>query len=219
MKKIFVKICGITNCDDAFKVCSLGVDAIGFIAYTKSKRFIEPDLVKGIVDKLSEFKDLNKVGVFVNSSIEIISDYIRSGINVIQLHGDETQEYIEELYHKLIKNSEKRIEVWKAVRPLTLEDVKKAEKFSVDKILIDTYSKNEYGGTGVKGNWKLAEYAVENFAKPIIIAGGLTPDNILDSISSIKPFGIDLSSGLESSPGIKKHELIELLFKKLQKLN
>ena len=210
--KIFVKICGITNYTDALHVCKCGADAIGFIAYPKSKRYVDHSKTVEIIKRLNYvYSDVLKVGVFVNAKIEQIIKYIDAGINVVQLHGDETAEDINEL-RKLNRD----IQLWKAVKLKSRIEIDRIWKFDVDKVLVDTYSSDEYGGTGKVGNWQLAEYALNQLDKPVILAGGLNPGNVRNAINSVMPYGIDLSSGVELCPGLKDHNLISELFKNIQ---
>ena len=208
MNNLFVKICGMTTSFDTLYACKCGVNAVGFIAYSKSKRFIEnTEVVKIIKDMSENYDDVLKVGVFVNEKIEEIEKYIFSGINIVQLHGNETAEYIEKL-----KKISSGIQIWKAVRLKDKNEIIRVNEFDVDKILIDTYSANEYGGTGKVCDWGLAGNAVKIIDKPVILAGGLNPDNIREAINSVNPYGVDLSSGVEFSPGVKNHSLIKEVF-------
>ena len=134
--------------------------------------------------------------------------YLKSGINVIQLHGDETMEYIFKL-KKAILDINQTVEIWKAARLRTEQDVILLKKYSVNKYLIDSFVKDEIGGTGVTGDWDLAKYAVNILPGPVILAGGLTQKNINDAVRKVHPFGVDISSGVEVSPGIKNHDLLK----------
>jgi phosphoribosylanthranilate isomerase len=211
MDKIFVKICGITDNSDALYACRCGADAVGFIAYPKSKRYIKYSETKKIIKNLCEcHTGVLRVGVFVNEAIVNIEKYIDAGVDVVQLHGDEDDEYIDK-----VKKINKEIQIWKAVRLKNKEEVENIKKLDVDKILIDTYSAEEYGGSGKTGDWGLAKFTVNQLDKPVILAGGLNPGNIRCAIESVKPFGIDLSSGVEISLGRKDHKLIYELFKRI----
>jgi phosphoribosylanthranilate isomerase len=203
----FIKICGITNTDDFKAVNASGANAAGFIAYPPSPRYISPKKVKYILN--SESPQLIPVGVFVDAEFEEIEEYLNAGIKIIQLHGHETPEFAAKL--------SKKAEVWKALRPKTIEELKEALDYPADKFLLDTYSPKAKGGTGELGDWNIAIWAVENFRKPIILAGGLNPGNIAEAIQQVKPFGVDLSSGVEISPGIKDHELISQLIQEIKK--
>ena len=221
MQKIFVKICGITNDLDALEACECGSNAIGFIAYTKSKRFVNYEKVRLILEKLSpDYTTVYKVGVFVDSTITEILTYVKAGINVVQLHGNENEAFICKLraalneYFCADSNSD-ACEIWKAVKLKDQSEIKKAAGFSVDKILVDTFSIGQYGGIGETGDWELAKFAVESVKKPLILAGGLNCNNVMDAIKTVSPYGIDLSSGVEKQPGIKDHRLLRELFSRI----
>lgn len=199
-----IKICGITNYDDAIYCSNIGADAIGFIFYTGSKRYIEPDKAKKIIKQLPPF--LLKVGVFVNEEpdkINKISEAIK--LNVIQLHGDETIKDIMKITLPVIK----------AFRVNKKFNYKILNKYSNHSILLDSFNQNEYGGTGEKFNWNNIPVSLRN---KIILAGGVSLENIEFIYNEIKPYAIDLSSSLEYSPGKKDHKKIKQLFTKLIKL-
>jgi phosphoribosylanthranilate isomerase len=219
MSDFFVKICGMTNYSDALHVCRCGASAIGFIAWPKSKRYVESTKIGKIIVELNKkYEKVSKVGVFVNESFDTIVEYIREGINVVQLHGDESYEYVAELKLYLQNNVPgiyRDLEIWKAMGVKSFTDIDILNKHDVDKVLIDTYRADMYGGTGEIADWKLAEIAVEKISKPVILAGGLNSENVVNAIETVKPFGVDLSSGVESAPGFKKHKLISELFKNI----
>ncbi len=203
-EKLFIKICGITKSEDAKFAINAGADAIGFIAFPKSPRYIDADSVKKIVNSLESAKFAKKTGVFVNAELEIIKRYIAAGIDTIQLHGNESAEFAEECA--------KLAEVWKVIKPQSTEDIAKFANFPASKFLLDTFSKDLHGGTGTIMDLKLAKFAVKHLPKPVILAGGLSPDNVPEIVKTVHPFGIDVNSGVESSPGIKNHNLITKLF-------
>lgn len=198
-----VKVCGITNIDDA-KVCvDCGADALGFIFYKKSKRYIEPDEAKKIIDNLPFF--VFKVGVFVNENHEMVNSIAKAtGLNAVQLHGDESLEYCEKINYPVIK----------AIR---VDDKlnENLEKYSQFAVLLDTKDTREYGGTGKRFDWELIP---ESNRSKIILAGGVSEDNIDEIFNRIKPQAIDLSSSLEKEPGIKDHKKVKSFFKKIDTL-
>jgi phosphoribosylanthranilate isomerase len=204
---IFVKICGITGLADALFASESGADALGFVAYPKSPRFITASSVKMIAGKIPE--NVHKVAVFVNPTIDEVREYVGTGVNVIQLHGDETAEFAVEVA--------KFAEVWRAIRPETKDDILKYVDYPADKFLIDTYSGKAYGGTGKTADWEIAKFAVENLKRSVILAGGLDSGNIGKAVDSVHPFGIDVSSGVESAPGVKDHGKLKALFAEIQK--
>ncbi len=207
---MFLKICGITQGSDLqFVMNQSAICAVGFIAYPKSPRYISSCDLKVLLNNNS--CDLCKVGVFVNEELSIIREYIDAGIDVIQLHGNESAQFAEECA--------KYAEVWKAIAPQKEEDIAKYANYPANKFLIDAFSKTEYGGTGRLANWEVAQVAKEILSKDIILAGGINSSNITSAICAVKPYGIDLSSGVEISPGIKDYDKIIKLLKKLNEEN
>ncbi len=199
-----VKICGITNLEDAMLCESQGADAIGFIFYDKSKRFISPEKAKEIIKHLSPFT--LKVGVFVNETSANIEETARKiKLNAVQLHGDETQKEIDAI----------NLPVIKAVRIKSEDDYSKLAELNNCSILLDAFSEKEYGGTGKTIDWNLIP---EDKRSKIILAGGISADNIEFVFNNIKPAAVDLSSSLELTPGKKDETKIRLFFNKLNKL-
>ena len=199
-----IKTCGITNLDDALLCESEGADALGFIFYKKSKRYIEPELVKNIVMHLSPFT--MKVGVFVNESVDFINKTASElNLNAVQLHGEESPDIIEKINLPVIKSFRINNEFNFSI----------LEKYSNNSFLFDTYSDSGYGGTGEVFNWKLIP---EEIKSKIILAGGISIDNIADIFTNIKPAAVDLSSSLESEPGKKDKDKVKEFFKKINYL-
>ena len=199
-----IKICGITNYEDALLAEKLGADALGFIFYKKSKRYVSPAQVKIITNELSPFT--TKVGVFVNESSEVINKVSKeTGINIIQLHGNEQSEIASKLLLPAIK----------AFRIDKDFDFKQLENYNDYPILLDTHSNSEYGGTGQKFNWELIP---NNIKGKIILAGGVSVEKVENIFNNIKPAGIDVSSSLESEPGKKDKEKMEEFFNKVNQL-
>lgn len=199
-----VKICGITNIEDALFAEQLGADAIGFIFYKPSKRYISPKAVKIISQKLSAFTF--KVGVFVNKSEEEINRIAGIGkLNLIQLHGDEKPEMIS----KLILPSIKSFRIKEDFNFSLLE------KYQCANFLLDSFSKNEFGGTGKTFDWNIIPPSLR---KRIIIAGGVSESNIEEIFTKINPYAIDVSSSLEISPGKKDHNKMKSFFQKINQL-
>jgi phosphoribosylanthranilate isomerase len=200
-----VKICGITNLDDARLCCELGTDALGFIFYEKSKRFIGYDKAKKIIYELPSF--VTKVGVFVNEDIDKINEVSRKiGLNMVQLHGDETPSDIDKISLPVIK----------ALRINEMSDFSYSFLFfSKCKILLDTYSKTQPGGTGISFDWKLIPVDLKH---KIILAGGISASNIEEVFTSIKPQAIDLSTSVETYPGKKDENKLRDFFGSLNQL-
>ncbi len=199
MIAVKVKICGITNVEDALAAIEMGADLLGFNFYPKSKRYVTAEKARQIIDKLPTFVDT--VGIFVNASGEQIREIAKEGfLNWVQLHGDETPEYCDALRWISAK-------VMKAIRIQTAEDVKAAERFHTDAILLDAFHPDEYGGTGQKFDWNL----VRNLQIRVFLAGGITPENAKEAVN-VGVYGIDICSGIESGPGKKDHEKMQKLF-------
>jgi phosphoribosylanthranilate isomerase len=199
-----VKICGITNAEDALLCESLGANALGFILYKGSKRFIEPDAAAKIISALSPFS--LTVGVFVNSSSdEINSIGNRIKLNVVQLHGEESSDIISKI----------NLPVIKSFRINNGFDFSLLKKFGNVSYLFDTYSEKEYGGTGKTFNWELIPDELRN---KIILSGGISINNIEEVYKKINPAAVDLSSSLESEPGKKDSDKVKEFFKKINNL-
>jgi len=196
-----VKICGITSLSDALFCETAGADALGFIFYKKSKRFIKPSAADKIIRQLSPFTI--KVGVFVNEDpgrVNETADKLR--LNCIQLHGDEDQEYINKI----------SIPVIKSFRISSGYDFFNMRKFKNITPLLDTYVEGVFGGTGSTFDWcRIPDDLKEN----VILAGGVSADNIQVIMNEIKPYAVDLSSSVESEPGIKDIAKVKIFFNKL----
>ncbi|HSG30371.1 MAG TPA: phosphoribosylanthranilate isomerase [Thermodesulfobacteriota bacterium] len=191
-----VKICGITNYKDASKSLDYGADALGFIFYKKSKRYIEPSEALNIIKQLPPF--VTKVGVFVNSSYTNITKISKTlSINAIQLHGDETPAFCKRFLPVVIK----------ALRIKDHQDLEKVDSFGTQAILFDTYSSADYGGTGRVFDWNILRKLKTD--KKIILSGGLNPQNVGMAVKTVKPYAVDVSSGVEKSAGIKDHKKIK----------
>lgn len=199
-----IKICGITNLEDALVCQKYGADAIGYIFYPESKRFLEPQKAAEISRQLSPF--ITKVGVFVNESAQQVNEIAAlAGLNAVQLHGEEEPEIIRQINYPVIKS----------FRVKSGFNFKIVNAYTNCSFLLDTFSDKEYGGTGHSFNWKLIPEALRN---KVILAGGISLDNIEFIWNEIKPAAVDLSSSLELAPGKKDHKKIIDLLKKIQML-
>jgi phosphoribosylanthranilate isomerase len=196
-----VKICGITNPEDALLSARFGADALGFNFYPKSPRYISPENAREIIEQLPP--GILKVGVFVNESIEKILEIAKTArLGAIQLHGDETIEFVSKL------KAQTALEIIKAFR--VSEDFKPEDvlKYEVNAVLLDAFSKQEYGGTGETFDWEIAKKVREVFPK-MYLAGGLSADNVAVAIEKIKPFAVDTCSLIEKNKGVKNPEKLK----------
>jgi len=199
-----IKICGITNIEDALLCAECGADALGFIFYEKSKRFIKKEQAAEIIKQLPPF--IAKVGVFVDESFDTINKTVKeTGLNSVQLHGNELPEFAQRFFLPIIK----------AFRVDNNFDWSKIEDYQNCKILLDAFSQNEMGGTGKSFDWKLIPDGIK---KKIILSGGISIDNLEFIFDEIKPAAVDLSSSLESAPGIKDHLKVKEFLNKLNRL-
>jgi phosphoribosylanthranilate isomerase len=206
-----VKICGITNLEDALLSAKFGADALGFNFYEKSPRYISPEKAYGIIEQLPP--EILKVGVFVNESLDKIIEIAETAnLSAIQLHGDECAEFVRELKTKT------NLEIIKAFR--VTEDFKPEDvlKYETDSVLLDAFSKKDYGGTGEVFDWEIAKKVQEIFPK-IYLAGGLSAENVVQAIKDVLPFAVDACSCLESSKGRKDLEKVEFFIRSVKKPN
>lgn len=187
-----IKICGITNKSDAIAVSGLDVDMIGFIFHKGSKRYIDPVVARDIIGKLPS--DIFKVGVFVDlKEQDVLSIADDIDLDVIQLHGSEAPDYCERLKAKY--------KIIKAFRLQGSEDLKSINSYDADYYLLDTFNPDLAGGTGEAFDWNIIKNF--EFTKPFILSGGLNPDNVGRAVETVVPYGVDTSSGVERSPGVK----------------
>ena len=201
--QVKVKICGMTNLKDVKVAVDGGVDAVGFIFYKKSPRSVTMQAVREIVLELPPFVD--SVGVFVNETAEQInkiSDHCK--LDRVQLHGDESPAFCKKIRRRVIK----------VIRVKDIQSLKKLSDYPVSSFLLDTFSEDQYGGTGKVFDWNLA-YSAKKYG-PIILAGGLTPNNVRQAIQRIQPYGVDVCSGVESQPGIKDHKKMQAFLKNIK---
>jgi len=195
-----IKICGIKILDDALAAIDLGADLIGFNFYPESPRYVEVGVCRGIMSKVRRIERVTCVGVFVNSSAEEIHTTMDTcGLSLAQLHGDETVEFMEALNEKSFK----------AIRLSTdsRADSQKITDFAEKRygfepaLLVDAAVKGLYGGSGITADWDGAAELAKKY--PLLLAGGLTPENVAEAVRRVKPWGVDVASGVESAPGKK----------------
>ena len=200
-----VKICGITNPEDAFAAVRYGADAVGFVFYHKSPRAVSPETAKAIISSLPPF--ITTVGVFVDEEIremERIASY--AGLDVIQLHGSEPPDKC--------NAGRKVIKAVRVKHPADIEILKQYRDISA--FLLDTFSPSASGGTGETFNWEIAVEA-KRFGR-IILAGGLNPGNVEEAIKLVRPYGVDVSSGVEGAvKGRKDHAKLKLFIERAGK--
>ncbi len=200
-----VKICGITSLEDAQAAIDMGAEMLGFNFYRKSPRYIEPDKAKEIINKLAGFIDI--AGVFVNSSFDEIHDITeKCGLNWVQMHGDETSEFCNRV-------GQLNVNTIKAIRVKDADDIDIAKEYFTNAVLLDAFSPEKYGGTGIAFDWNI----VGNIQKRVFLAGGITCDNAVEAVN-LGVYGIDICSGIESQPGKKDHEKMQKLFDNIKHL-
>jgi len=191
-----VKICGITRTDDALHAADRGADALGFVFFDKSPRCVSPELAREIISGLPPF--VTTVGLFVNEQPRRIREIAEfCALDVLQLHGDETPQECHLPPHRVVKAL--RIRDKSSLTPLA--------DYAVSALLLDAWVAGAYGGTGKAFSWELAARAAETHR--IILAGGLNPENVADAVRSVRPYGVDVSSGVESAPGNKDPRKVE----------
>lgn len=203
-----IKICGITTLDDARLSLDLGADLLGFNFYPPSPRYLEPQKAVDIIAQLPD--DTQTVGVFVNSPAEELQNLLTiCPLKMLQLHGDETNDDCQ---------AAKKLgpEIIKVIRIKQIDDIDQCDNYDVDAILLDAFRQELYGGTGHAFDWSWIQNEQTN--KNIFLAGGITPDNITNALR-VNTYGIDLCSGVESSPGIKDHQKLKTLFDKIKSFN
>lgn len=200
---IKVKICGITNIRDAVAAVDFGADAIGFVFYDKSPRYITPGVAAEIIKNLPPF--VTTVGVFVDETEPGINRIREAaGFDIVQLHGSEPPE-MALLWPKVIK----------AFRMRDFVDLEPLSKFKVSAFLLDAFAEESFGGTGKLFNWEIAVEA-RHFGK-IILSGGLNPENIESAVRKVAPFAVDVSSGVEASKGKKDHTMLRQFIERAKK--
>jgi phosphoribosylanthranilate isomerase len=205
---VSLKICGVTTLDDAERLVALGVDALGVNFWPRSKRYLAPEEAGWLVDLAG---DILRVGVFVNEPPELPLRLIREGLlDAVQLHGDETPE-------DAVIYQETGVPFFKAIGVKTLDDLARAAVFRASAILLDTHAPGVYGGTGEVFDWNTAlDFKKRHPEIPIILAGGITPENAALAAGTVHPAALDVASGAELSPGIKDFDKVASLFAALK---
>jgi phosphoribosylanthranilate isomerase len=200
MDRMRVKICGITRPEDAELAASLGAWAIGFILWPQSKRHADPAVAAGIARALR--RRVEVVGVFVNPTLdEVVQAAEAIGLTYVQLHGDEGPAFCTAVAERT------GARVIKALGVESGADIRSAQRFHTDLLLFDTAAGAAYGGTGRTWDWDLL--AQRHSSTPLVLSGGLTPENVGEAVAAVKPWAVDVSSGVESAPGVKDHAKVE----------
>ena len=190
-----VKICGITNLDDALRAVDAGADALGFIFYPESPRYVRPATARSIIRQLPPFTA--SVGVFVNEARDAIRSITHEcRLSLVQLHGDESPSDCLALDRPVVK----------AIRLRTRDDIASMRSYAVKGFVLDAYIDGTWGGTGEMIDWGLAREASRHDCT--ILAGGLTPENVGQAVAEVQPFGVDVSSGVEVAPGKKDSDKV-----------
>jgi phosphoribosylanthranilate isomerase len=198
--RVKVKVCGTTRLKDALLAVECGADAIGFIFYKKSPRCVSVTTAKEICSNLPPF--IHRVGVFVNETADTINRIAeRCGLDAVQLHGDESPAFCKKIKRRVIK----------VVRVKDVASLKEMSRYAVDGFLLDTFKEDQWGGTGKVFDWELAARAKKY--SPVILAGGLNPRNVKAAIKKVQPYGVDVSSGVEQSPGKKDPKKMKAFIK------
>lgn len=196
---MLVKICGITNLEDALESVAAGAGALGFNFYRPSPRYIEPETARAITDRLPS--NILKVGVFVNEpSPDVVEEIAgQAGVNALQLHGDESPEFCSSLKD------------WYVIKVLAVGDnfqPRQALDYESHAIMLDTFHKNRRGGTGNTFDWSIARRTRELVPR-MFLAGGLSAENVAEAIEAVEPLAVDACSALETQPGKKDHQLVK----------
>lgn len=205
-----VKICGITKPEQGQAIAQLGATALGFICVQASPRYVTPGQIRAVIEQL--LVPVDCVGVFAEATVEEISRVVaETGLNAVQLHGSESPEFCQRLRQTLPE-----VKILKALRVKTLECLDRTAIYTrcVDALLLDAYHPNLLGGTGKTLDWETLQQFCPSC--PWLLAGGLTPDNVVDALSMLQPSGIDLSSGVERSPGDKDLDKVARLFENVR---
>lgn len=199
-----VKICGITNIDDALAAVEFGADALGFVFFKGSPRFVSPRDAGRIIAELPPF--VTKMGVFVDEKPDTIRGIVaESGLDIVQFHGNEPPEDCDVEFRSV-----------KAIRVKELSDLKPLRRYRVSAFVLDTYAPQSLGGTGQIFNWDIAVEA-KRYGR-IILAGGLTPENVARAVVYVRPYAVDVSSGVEAEKGRKDHDKVKLFIHRVREI-
>ncbi len=199
-----IKICGIKTVNDALAALDAGADLLGFNFYPKSPRYIDVGVCRDIMSRMQRYRNVLYVGVFVNAPVADIRATMRTcSLNLAQLHGDETLEMLQALDGK----------AFKAFRGIS-ENVNNFAREEAPAFLVDASVGGVYGGTGVAADWEGAAQLAKHY--PILLAGGLTPENVAQAVRQVNPWGVDVASGVESAPGLKDVQKMKAFVRAVQ---
>lgn len=207
-----IKICGLTREEDILFACTQGVDAVGIVNIPTSKRYVTLKKAEKLFGTVPPFT--SKVIVAAPKNLREAEKIQDIGVNYIQLHGKQETGYIKQLREHLSIGLIKQIPV---KGPETITLCKQYSKY-VDAILLDTETKTGVGGTGKTHDWNISAEITREIKKPVILAGGLNPENIRDAINKVKPYAVDVASGVEEKPGIKNKKKIEEFIRKVREI-
>ncbi len=205
-----IKICGITNLDDALAAAEVGADMLGLVFFPRSPRYIDPERAGEIVAALKQHGNTPRfVGVFVDESLERVRAIaVTAQLDMAQLHGNEPPAMVRELgvCHPELQS----VVVYKALRPQNeaeaqaqVAECRAAVNGNIPAFIVDAFDAQRFGGTGSRADWDIAARIAREF--PTLLAGGLSVDNVAEAIRAVRPWGVDVSSGVERSPGLKDH--------------
>jgi phosphoribosylanthranilate isomerase len=195
-----IKICGIKTVTDALAAMDAGAGLIGFNFYPKSPRFIDTGICKDIMSVMRKYEHITYVGVFVNAAVEEIRATMETcGLDLAQLHGDETPQMLNELAGKAFKAI--RLSTDSKTDSRMVTDFAESRREIVPVLLVDAAVKGLYGGSGVTADWNGAAELAKKY--PLLLAGGLVPENVAEAVRQVRPWGVDVASGVESAPGEK----------------
>ena len=201
-----VKICGITNLEDALMAVEAGADALGFVFFQGSSRFITPENAAAITCHLPPF--VQTVGLFVNEESATVNSVADNcALDIVQLHGEESPDYCRAVRRRIIK----------AFRVKDTSSLDTMADYHVAGCLLDAWSAAAHGGTGTTFNWDIAAHAAAS--RPIILAGGLTPANVAEAVVTVRPYAVDVSSGVETAPGKKDAALVRRFIRATRSLS
>lgn len=218
-----VKICGITNHEDARLSCELGADLLGFVFVSGTPRFVDPETVRDIVFELKgRHSDVGFTGLFMNEDLAAVAEkVVFTGIDLVQLHGEESPDYCAELKDRIEKLCSRKVRVLKVFKvgqqvmplgPFGPTDYPEADYF-----VFDTHDTRKSGGTGLSFNWDVLAGSGRELNRPFFLAGGLGPGNVESAIRRTRPYGVDVSSGIESTPGKKNERSLREFIKNAKK--